>query len=199
MLTLANLKVGTKIEYKNEPWEILEAQHLKLGRGRALLRCKIKNLITGGVQGQTFREGDKLEEPELTQAKVQFMYKDKENYYFMDSITYEQFSLTQQQLGKTSQYLVKNTKVNILNYKGKPINVELPIKIDLKVTKAPPGVRGDTAQAGTKEVEVETGLKVNVPLFIKEGDIIKVDTRDESYVERVSGASSRVGGTSHST
>jgi len=186
MLTITDLKVGTKIEYKNEPWEILEAQHFKLGRGGALLRCKIKNLITGNVQDQTFREGDKFEKPELSQTKTQFMYKDKENYYFMDSKTYEQFSLSKDQIGQASQYLVENTKVNILNYKGKPINVELPIKINLKVIKAPPGVRGNTAQAGTKEVELETGLKVQVPLFIKEGEVIKVDTRDGTYIERVS-------------
>lgn len=186
MLTITDLKAGTKIEYKNEPWEVIKAQHFMLGRGRGYVRCKIKNLIYGTRQEKTFREGVEFKEPELTQTKAQFIYKDKENYYFMDSETFEQFSLSKKQLKKASLYLIENTTVNILNYKGKPINVELPIKIDLKVTKAPPGVRGDTAQAGTKEVELETGLKIQVPLFIKEGDIIKVDSRDGSYVERVS-------------
>lgn len=186
MLNISDLKIGTKIEYKDEPWKILKAQHFKLGRGGAFLRCKIKNLITGNVQDKTFKEGDKFQEPDLTQTQAQFMYRDKENYYFMDSKTYEQFSLNKEQIGKAGQYLTENTKINILNYKGKPVNIELPIKIKLRVIKAPPGVKGDTAQTGTKEIELETGLKIQAPLFIKEGDIIKVDTRDGSYIERVS-------------
>jgi elongation factor P len=185
MLSITDLKTGTKIEYKNEPYEVIRAEHSKVGRGGAVLRTKLKNLITSSVLEIKFKEGDKFEKPDLESKSCLFMYKENQNYYFMDNETYDQFSLSENILQDKKMYLIENTSVKILYYNNKPTNIDLPIKINLKVVKAPPGVKGDTAEGGTKEVEVETGLKVTVPLFIKEGDVIKVDTRNGKYVERV--------------
>jgi len=185
MLTITDLRIGTKIEYKNEPYEVIEAQHLKLARGGAILRTRLKNLISGNITRVTFREEDKFQEPDLTKIDCLFMYKEGENYFFMDNTTFDQFSLPRQVLGKAADFLVENTNVEILYYKNRPININLPPKINLKVIKAPPSIRGDTVEGGTKEVQTETGLIVTVPLFIKEGDVIKVNTKDGSYVERV--------------
>lgn len=184
MLSINDLKTGTKIEYKNEPFEVLKAQHTKIGRGGAVLRVKIRNLFTGNVLELNFKSSDRFTEPDLESKNCLYMYKDNQGYNFMDNETYEQFSLPENIIGNKRLYLVENTEVTILYYNNKPINVEIPIKIILKVVKAPPAVKGDTAEGGTKEVELETGLRVTVPLFIKEGDIIKIDTRDGKYLER---------------
>lgn len=185
MLTLSDLKTGLIIEYQSEPYKILSKEFIKVAQRRPVVACKLENLISGKVISYTFQQSEKIKEADLERKLAQFLYQEKEMLFFMDPQNYEQFSLSKEQAGNAQNYLKESTEIEILYFKEKPIKIELPIKIDLKVVKAPPGIKGDTAQAGTKEVECETGLKVQVPLFIKEGDTIKVDSRDGSYVERV--------------
>jgi len=185
MLNITDLKVGTKIEYKDEPYEVIKYQHSKIGRGGAVVRTKLKNIITGNVLEENFKDGDKFGEPELDNKKCLYLYQENEQYCFMDNESYDQFSLAKDVVGNKGKYLIEDTEVDILYYNDQPVDIALPIKISLKVVKAPPSVKGNTADGGTKEVEVETGLKVNTPLFVKEGDVIRVDTRDGQYAERV--------------
>lgn len=184
MLNLPEVKVGTKIELDGEPYEVVYREHSKIGRGGAVLRTKLKNLRTGNVMSRTFQGSETLLEADLSLKKAQYLYNEEKTFYFMDEESYEQFSLGKEQLGGIAKFLVEGTTVNVLVFNNKPINVELPIKINLKVVEAPPALRGNTADGGTKQVKLETGHSINVPLFIKEGDVIKVNTRDEKYVER---------------
>ena len=184
MLSLPQVKVGTKIELEGDPYEIVWREHSKIGRGGAVLRTKMKNLRTGNVVSRTFQGSESLKEADLSQNKAQFLYKDDEAYYFMDNVSYEQFSLSPKQLGNSALFLTEGTTVNVLIFNSQPINVDLPIKIDLKVIESPPALRGNTADGGTKQVKLETGSTITVPLFIKEGDVVKVNTRDGEYVER---------------
>jgi len=184
MLSLSEVKVGTKIELDNDPYEVVFREHSKIGRGGAVLRTKLKNLRTGGVVNRTFQGNESLKEADLTLNKAQFLYSEGQEFHFMDGRTYEQFSLNREQLGESAKFLKEETIVNILVFNGRPVNVDLPIKIELKVIEAPPALRGNTADGGTKQVQLETGHSISVPLFIKQGDIIKVNTRDGKYVER---------------
>lgn len=185
MLNLSEVKVGTKIEFEGDPYDVVYREHSKIGRGGAVLRTKIKNLRTGNVVSHTFQGSETLKEADLSRNNAQYLYREDNAYYFMDEKTYEQFSIGKDQLGDSSKFLKEGTSVNILVFKGEPVNIDLPIKIDLKVVEAPPALRGNTADGGTKQVKVETGQSISVPLFIKEGDIIKINTRDAKYVERV--------------
>lgn len=187
MLSLPQVKVGTKIELEGDPYEIVWREHSKIGRGGAVLRTKMKNLRTGNVVSRTFQGSESLKEADLSLKKAQYLYKDSEIYYFMDNANYEQFSLSSKQLGNSALFLIEGTIVTVLIFNSQPINIDLPIKIDLKVVESPPALRGNTADGGTKQVRLETGNTVTVPLFIKAGDVIKLNTRDGKYVERVSG------------
>lgn len=186
MLTINDLKIGTKIEYKDEPYEVIKVEHSKQARGGAILRTTLKNLISSSALEVVFKGGDQFKEADLSESEAKYLYRDKESFYFMDNKNFEQFNLTKTQLGLATDYLAEGTDVKIINFKNKPINIELPAKVDLKVTSAPPGVKGNTADGGTKEIILETGLKIPVPLFIKEGDVVKISTKNGSYVERVS-------------
>ncbi len=184
MISINELKIGTKFVYNGEPYEILKAQHSKIGRGGAVLKARMRNLLSGNVLEINFKGSDKFEPADMDVKKALYMYKDNQGYNFMDNESYEQFTLSENVIADKKMYLVENTNVEILYYNSNPINIEIPIKLALKVVKAPPGTKGNTADGGTKEVELETGLKVNVPLFIKEGDVIKVNTQEGAYVER---------------
>jgi elongation factor P len=184
MLSINELKIGTKIVHNGEPYEILKAQHSKIGRGGAVLKARMRNLITGNVLEINFKGSDKFETADMDSKKALYMYKDGQGYNFMDNESYEQFTIPENVIADKKVFLIENTNVEILYYNSKPINIEIPIKMAFKVVKAPPGTKGNTADGGTKEVELETGLKVNVPLFIKEGDVIKVNTQEGTYVER---------------
>lgn len=148
------------------------------------MKVKIKNLITGATLQKTYQGAERLDEADLNKNRAQFLYLDNENAHFMDNASFEQFSIPLSQIGDQKNYLVEGTETDILIYNSQPINIDLPIKIRLKVTEAPPAIRGNSAGAITKSVTVETGIQVDTPIFIKEGDIIVVDTRDGSYVER---------------
>lgn len=184
MYSTSDFRRGLKIEVDGAPYSIAEFQHVKPGKGGAFVRTKLKNLITGGVVDKTFRAGEKVEKPDLEEKKMQYLYAESNEYYFMDSDTYEQTFLTQEQLGETKGFLQENINVAILYYQGKPIGVELPIFVELTVIKTEPGVRGDTASGGGKPAILETGTTIQVPLFVNEGDKVKIDTRTGEYIER---------------
>lgn len=184
MLSFDDLKSYPIIDLNNEPFKVIKFDHKQFGRGGAIMNVKLKNLITGNILSKTFKERDKFIESKLSTTKAQFLYKENKNYFFMDLETFDQFSLSKEQLGDTVNYIKEGFEVNILKHNGKPINIDLPIKVTLKVISAPPGIKGDTAEGGNKEVELETGLKISVPLFINEGDNIIVDTRNGEYLER---------------
>ncbi|HBB36732.1 MAG: Elongation factor P [Candidatus Moranbacteria bacterium GW2011_GWC1_45_18] len=184
MLNLPDIKTGKNISLNNEPYLVIFHQHSKTGRAGAVLRTKIRNLNTGAVMEKTFQGADKIEEAQISKTKAQYLYREGENFFFMDNATYEQFSLPQAVLAGSTKYLLEGTEITILNYNGKPINIELPVKIELRVVEAPPAIRGNTADGGTKQVTLETGIKVNTPLFVKVGDILRINTETGEYVER---------------
>ncbi len=184
MLSINDLKIGTKIIFNHAPFQVILAQHSKLGRGGGILRTKIKNLINGAILEKTFAGQEKIEEAHLETRVSQFLYHDENEYFFMDSTSFEQFSLQKSQLGKTADFLKEGENVQMLYFESKPINLQLPIKINLKITYTEPGFKGNTAGSVTKSATLETGAQMKVPLFIKEGDEIVVDTRTGEYVER---------------
>lgn len=180
-----DLKIGTVISLRGAPYVVVYSQHVQMGRGAAVVRTKLKNLIAGNVLEETFKGGDKFEAADLVRKPVNFLYRDGENFAFMDNESYEQFSLPEGQIGDISKYVGEGTDVDVLYFEGRPVSIMLPAKVELKVTSAPPGVRGDTAQGKvTKQVTLETGLTLNVPIFIKEGDVLRVNTESGEYVER---------------
>lgn len=185
IVSTTDFRKGLKLEYKGDPYEIIDFQHVKMGRGGAIVKTKMKNMKTGGVIEETIRSGEKFPTPELEEKKMQFLYAQDGLYYFMDQETYEQTPLSSEQLGDIKLFLKENIEVKILNYQGQPLNVELPTFIELVVAKTDPGFKGDTASGGGKPATLETGAVVRVPFHINEGDTIKVDTRTSEYIERV--------------
>lgn len=186
MISTADFRKGLKVEFKGEPCEIVDFQHVKMGRGGAIVRTKLKSLKTGSILEQTFRSGEKLDTPHLEEKKMQYLYAQDELFYFMDEETYEQIPLTEEQLGEARKFIKENMSVIILNYKDNPLSLELPTFVELAVSKTDPaGFRGDTASGGGKPATLETGAIVKVPFHINEGDTIKIDTRTSEYIERV--------------
>ena len=185
MLDPNAFRKGTKILYEDEPWEVLDFQHIRYARGSAFVRTKIRNMITGAVIEKNFKVSDTFAEPELEYRPMQYLYPEGDRYVFMDTNTYEQFSFTREDLRESAYYLKEGLEVDVVFFRGKPISLRLPTQVELRVVKTDPGVRGDTVSGGSKPAELETGLVVQVPLFIQEGDLIRVDTRDGRYVERV--------------
>ena len=184
MLGITEIKAGKNIILDGELFAVLYHEHSKTGRAGAVLRTKIKNLKTGAVLERTFQGADKIKEAEITKSKAQYLYKEADNYFFMDSENYDQFSLPRSVLGNAPDYLVEGMEVVILNFNGNPINIEIPVKVKLKVVEAPPGIKGDTAGSGGKVVILETGINVTAPLFIKEGDELIINTETGEYAER---------------
>lgn len=186
MVSTSDFRKGLKVEFKGEPCEIVDFQHVKMGRGGAVVRTKMKSIKTGAVLEETFRSGEKLDTPGLEEKTMQYLYVQDKIYYFMDKETYEQFPFAENQLGDAIKFLKENTDVRILYHKGSPISVEIPTFVELAVVKtAPAGFKGDTASGGGKPATLETGAVVRVPFHINEGDVIKVDTRTTEYIERV--------------
>ena len=184
MLGITDIKTRKNIILNGEPFAVLYHEHSKTGRAGAVLRTKIKNLKTGAVRERTFQGADKIEEAKITKSKAQYLYKEADDYFFMDSENYDQFSLPRSVLGNAPDYLVEGMEVVILNFSGNPINIEIPVKVKLKVVEAPPGIKGDTAGSGGKVVVLETGINVTAPLFIKEGDELIINTEKGEYAER---------------
>lgn len=185
MLTMNDLKIGVVVTWKNEPYIVVTAQHVQMGRGGAILRTKLKNLLTGNMLEETFKSGDRLEEADLGRGKASFLYADGDAYHFMDSQTYDQFSLSGNDLGVKKGFLKEGQEVELLTYREKPVRVELPAKMAFRVTQTAGAERGNTAQGNVlKDATIETGLTLKVPLFVKQGDTIRVNTETGEYVER---------------
>jgi len=186
VISTSDFKKGTKILFRDEPFMVVDFQHVKPGKGGAFMRTKMKNMITGLVLEETFRSGEKFPAPDLDYREMAFLYEEDGLYNFMDQESYEQVALNKDQLDEVLDFLKEQTVYNILYFAERPIAVTPPLFMELKVTETPPGVKGDTAQGGgTKPATLETGLVLQVPLFVNEGDLIKVDTRDNKYIERV--------------
>lgn len=185
MISTGDLKRGMTLELDGELWSVLEYTHLKLGRGSAQVRMKVRNVRTGTTVERTFQAGEKFRRAILDRKSVQYLYHEDNTYYFMDTDTFEQTAMSGDQLGDIASYLKDNQTLEMLTYQDQPIGVELPPSVELEVTRSDPGLRGDTATAGTKPATLETGLVVQVPLFVNEGDRIRVDTRTGQYLERV--------------
>lgn len=183
MLTLGQIKRGTTILYQGEPYVVTDATHSKQGRAGAVLRTKIKNLRNGSVIENTFQGSDKIELAELSYKKCQFLYKDETGVFFMDE-AYEQFSLSNEVAAESLPYLCEGQNVEIAFWDNQPIYIKLPPKVDLRVVEAAPAVRGDTATSASKTVKLETGLEVLTPMFVKEGDMLRINTETGEYVER---------------
>jgi len=184
MISGSEIRKGITIELDNKLYQVLDYQHVKMKR-TALARLKLRDIRDGHTIEQTFQSSEKFIHARLDYRGTQYLYNDGDLYYFMDEENFEQFSLDKSQLGDAINYLKEGMSLQISSYKGELIGVELPIAVELKVTDTEPGFKGDTATAGTKPAKLETGIIIHVPLFINEGDTIKVDTRTDSYLERV--------------
>lgn len=185
MIATADFRNGVKIEIDGAPYVIVEFQHVKPGKGGAFVRTKLKNLKTKNTIEKTFRSGERFEAPDVSEVGMQFLYAQGDEYHFMNTETYEQLFVTEDQLGSSKDFLKENMVVEILFYQGVPLEVVLPLFVELKIVETPPGFKGDTATGGSKLAKLETGGTVKVPLYIEEGTVIKIDTRTSSYVERV--------------
>lgn len=185
MINVGEIRKGIIIELDNQLYSVVDFQHIKMGRGSAQVRMKLRNVRTGSTVDRTFQAGERFQRVRLDHRTVQFLYSDGEMYHFMDTETFDQIALTREQLGDAVNYLKDGITLELLSYNDEPIGVELPITVDLKVVETEPGFRGDTATGGTKPATVETGLIVQVPLFVNQGETIRVDTRTGTYLERV--------------
>ena len=184
-LDTSQFRNGLRIELDGQPFTITFFQHVKPGKGGAFVRTKVKNLLNGKTVDKTFRAGEKVEEADVEDRTMQYLYMDGESLVFMDTSNYEQIPIPAAQVGDDVKFLKENTDVEVLFYKGKPTNVTIPSFLEAVITQCDPGLKGDTASNTTKPATLETGAVVQVPLFIKEGETIRVDTRTRAYVERV--------------
>jgi elongation factor P len=185
MIDVNELRKGVTFTMDGELYRVIDYQHHKPGRGKAVIRTRLRDLRTGATIDKSFISGDRVQDIRLEQQTVQYIYNDGDFYYFMDTETFEQFPLSDALLEDVKPFLVENMELELSSYEGERLDVELPITVDLEVVEAPPGFAGDTAQGATKEVTLETGYKLQVPLFIEEGDVLRIDTRDGRYVTRV--------------
>jgi elongation factor P len=174
-----------KIEIDGEPYVIVEFQHVKPGKGGAFVRTKMKSLKSGNVIDRTFRSGEKVDVPELEEKTMQYLYAADKDRVLMDTSSYEQISMSEKQLGDSVNYLKENMEIKVLYFKGQPINIDIPMFVELKIARTDPGVRGDTASGGSKPATLETGAVVKVPFYLNEGDVVKIDTRSGIFIERV--------------
>ncbi len=185
MPTTSDFRPGLTIRYNNDLWTVVEFQHVNPGNWRAFVRTKLKSLSTGKVIENRFRAGESIDVVRIERREFQFLYRDGSGYMFMDKETYDQITVSEEQIGEGAHFLKDGEGVDIL-FNGSDITgIEIPITVDLQVVETVPGVKGDSANPGTKPARVETGATVNVPLFINEGDLIRIDTRTGGYIERV--------------
>ena len=185
MIDVNQLRKGVTFELDGSIYRVLDYQHNKTGRGNATIKTKIRDLKTGATVMKTFTSGDRVQDIRLDHAIVQYMYNDGELYYFMDTTTYEQPALSRELLGDTVDYLTEGLSLELESFEGQPVDIELPVTVDLEVVQCEAGVRGDTATGATKAATLSTGLVVQVPLFVEQSDVVRVDTRTGAYITRV--------------
>ncbi len=185
MISTGELRKGVAIELDGELWQILDYHHIKMGRGSAQVRISLRNIRRGGIVERSFQAGTKWPRASMEKRPVQFLYRDDEDFHFMDTDTYDQFVLRADMLAEATQYLKDGMILERTSYQGETIGVELPVTVDLEVTQTEPGFAGDTAQGARKQATLESGLVVSVPLFVAEGDTVRVDTRTGEYQTRV--------------
>ncbi|MEJ6950074.1 elongation factor P [Natronospora cellulosivora (SeqCode)] len=185
MISTSDFHKGLTIVIDAKVYQIIDFQHSKMGRGGALVKTKLRDVENGGIMEKTFRGNEKVERAHVDQRQKQYLYRDADDYIFMDTDTYEQISLSDEQLGDKVDFLKENMILEVSMYEGRAIDIELPIFIEVAVAQTQPGIRGNTVSGGSKPATIETGAVVQVPLFINEGDLIKVDTRSGEYIERV--------------
>ena len=185
MISVNDFRTGSTIELDGHVFSVIDFQHVKPGKGAAFVRCKLKNIKTGGVVERTFNAGEKVPKARVERRQMQFLYGDGEDFNFMDTENFEQMSLSKAQLGDTVKYLKENMNIEVMLFQGQSLGVELPNTVELAVVETAPGIKGDTASGGTKPATVETGAVVNVPFFVNVGDVLQIDTRNGAYVKRV--------------
>lgn len=184
MFATNQFRKGLKVEIEGVPYEIVDFQHVSPGKGRAFTRTKLKNMLNQNILERTITSGDKLDGANTEQKEMQFLYKDAEGYHFMNQANYDQVALSEEQLGTAKDFLQENLVIQVMYFNERPIAVELPTFVALKVVTTDPAFRGDTVTGGSKPATLETGAVIQVPFHIKEGDVLKVDTRDYTYVEK---------------
>jgi len=185
MYETSDFKKGLYIEFEGVPFQIVDFQHVKPGKGNAFTRTRMRNLFNQNVQEKTFKSGERVGEPNLEKKLMQYLYKDQTGFQFMDLGAYEETHFDKETIGDYANYLLENLEIEVLFFKGKPIGLQLPTFVNMKITYCEPAVRGDTSSGGSKPATMETGLIVNVPFHIKQGDALKIDTRTGEYVEKV--------------
>ncbi|NOX25800.1 MAG: elongation factor P [Deltaproteobacteria bacterium] len=185
MYTASDLRKGLKLEIEGDPYIVVDFQFVKPGKGQSLYRTKMRNMLSGNMFERTFRSNDKFKKAPLEERSMQFLYSQGEEYHFMDNENYEQLFITSKQLGENVNFLTDNMNVQVLMFDGQPIDVTLPISVNLRVTKADPWAKGDTSGTDTKPVTVETGYELQVPPFVNEDDLLQIDTRTGEYMTRV--------------
>ena len=184
MYTTSDFRRGLRILFQNVPYEIVEFEHHKPGKGAAIVRTRLKNLLTGLTIDPTFRSGDKVDVPDLNEREVQFLYQADGVFHFMDPVTYDQFEVPVKVLGEATHFLIDGMMTFLLFYQGRPVNIQIPNSVVLEVVECAPAVRGDTVSGATKPAKFQTGYTCQVPLFVNEGNKIKIDTRTGQYIER---------------
>lgn len=184
VISVNDLRTGLTLEYEGEVYSVVEFLHVKPGKGAAFVRTKLKNVKTGAVREVTFRAGEKVNRAHVETRQMQYLYSSGDEYFFMDTNTYEQLSLPKDKLGDAPKYIKENMVIGIQFYEGDAIGVDLPTFVELEVVETEPGVKGDTATGGSKPATMETGLVVQVPLFINTGDVLRIDTRTGEYLSR---------------
>ena len=187
MLESGDLKKGVKLEIDGDPYVIVQFDFVKPGKGQALYKCKLKNMLSGALIDRTFRSNEKFTEASLEEHEMEFLYGEGSNFCFMNTSTYVQEFMTDSQVGEAKAFLKENTVCSVLFFQGRPIGITLPNFVDLRITQTDPWVKGDTAGGSTKPATLETGYVLQVPPFIEEGEMVRIDTRTGSYVERVKG------------
>ena len=187
MYQTSDIRKNLKIEIDGNPFVVVDFQFVKPGKGNAFTRCRLTNMVTGAVIDRTYKTGEKLQPASLEEHTMQFLYSDGAHYHFMNTQNYEQVEIDADHVGDAANFLTENLNVSILYFKDKPIGINLPFTVELKIVETEPGVKGDTATGATKAATLQTGATVQVPLFIKEGEKIVVDTRTGEYLERAKG------------
>lgn len=184
MISVNDFKTGTTIDFENNIWQVIEFQHVKPGKGAAFVRSKLRNLRNGGIQEKTFRAGEKVRRAHIEHNKMQYLYASGDSHAFMDVTSYEQIEIPTSQIENQLNYIKENANVDVIMYEGEIIGVDLPNNVELEVIETEPGLKGDTVSGGSKNATLETGLVVQVPLFINQGETLVISTTDGKYVSR---------------